>query len=603
MAKKKRNKPTLKGSLIFTELVCLVLPLFLILGVLGYASSAQIQEQVLSGVTENIESSAEVCASQLESAINASYGATYNSDDIAQAYLAYKKGTEDVRGNADELYSRVTSYLKSQYRYDSRFDLSMLCYLDEPDQIYFAYDAWGTSFSHFSDYHTRLHPVVMQYAKKLDTSVGFFLDNQTDALYLVRNLSDVSDFRPYAVLILQLNRETFFQNLTNIPYSQDVSVWLGDTPVTLKGTPVSQADMNQLGKSRNRNITFVSGSRQFDSCQLRYAVRLDSSMLTRTLAETRMLVLILALLTVPLLLMAIRFFYRNVTGPISGFEAVYRKLEQGELGVHLEKEFPSREFDYFANSFNHMSDRLKRQFEQIYSDELAIRDARIMALQSQINPHFLNNTLEIINWEARMGGNERVSEMIGALSTMLDAAMDRGHNPEVTLEKELEYVNAYLFIIGERFGKKLQVEKEIDETLLSCRVPRLIMQPILENAVEHGVEGQKDGRICLHIFGTEKQLILEVENSGLISEEDERKIAMLLSEDSDTAGMRSNSLGIHNVHQRLRILYGGESGLTIGRSENGTARARLVIPRHEQASGTLPAQAQASAEPSGDPQK
>ena len=85
-----------------------------------------------------------------------------------------------------------------------------------------------------------------------------------------------------------------------------------------------------------------------------------------------------------------------------------------------------------------------------------------MALQSQINPHFLNNTLEIINWEARMEGNDRVSSMIEALSTMLEATMDRKKQQMIPLSEEISYVEAYCYIIRQRFGEKFQFEKQID---------------------------------------------------------------------------------------------------------------------------------------------
>ena len=109
-----------------------------------------------------------------------------------------------------------------------------------------------------------------------------------------------------------------------------------------------------------------------------------------------------------------------------------------------------------------MSGQLQSQFEHIYREELALRDARIMALQSQINPHFLNNTLEIINWEARMAGDVKVCGMLEALSTILTAAMDRDKRATVHLSQELMYVDAYLYIIKERLGKRLTVHKQID---------------------------------------------------------------------------------------------------------------------------------------------
>ena len=119
------------------------------------------------------------------------------------------------------------------------------------------------------------------------------------------------------------------------------------------------------------------------------------------------------------------------------------------------------------------------------------------ALQSQINPHFLNNTLEIINWEARMAGDDRVSAMIEALSTMMGAVLDRDGRNQIPLKEELSYVDAYLFIINERLGGGLQVEREIEEEAAKIPVPRLILQPIVENAVEHDITPNRGGKLTL----------------------------------------------------------------------------------------------------------
>ena len=141
---------------------------------------------------------------------------------------------------------------------------------------------------------------------------------------------------------------------------------------------------------------------------------------------------------------------------------VFDVVRAGEYGTQIENMANSEEFYHMEESFNYMSSQLKQQFDKIYMEEIALRDAKIMALQSQINPHFLNNTLEIINWEARLNGNMRVSQMIEALSTMLEATMNRKANPYNTVAEEMEYVDAYLYIITQRYGEKFTCRKELD---------------------------------------------------------------------------------------------------------------------------------------------
>ncbi len=201
-----------------------------------------------------------------------------------------------------------------------------------------------------------------------------------------------------------------------------------------------------------------------------------------------------------------------------------------------------------------------------------------MALQSHINPHFMNNTLEIINWEARLSGNEKVSKMIGALSTMLDAAMDRRKRPQVRLSEEMGYVNSYLYITGERLGSRLKVEKELPEELMDCVVPRLILQPVIENAVEHGVAPNGSGTVRLRGYCDDAYLYLETINDGGMTEEDRARIERLLDPNYNTGKEPAGNLGIANVNQRLRILFGDPCGLTITEREDGKVVAKLTMP-------------------------
>ena len=292
----------------------------------------------------------------------------------------------------------------------------------------------------------------------------------------------------------------------------------------------------------------------------------------------RFLILVM-IMAVPLLAFVIWAFYRYVTEPLARLIDAARHVKRGERGYAISPLPESREFRSLAEHFNSMSAELKTQFEQSYEEQLALQDARVKALQSQISPHFLNNTLEIINWEARMANNEKACRMIESLSTMLDAAMARGGSSVVTIAEELRYVDAYLYILSERYGERLRVDKQIDESLLDQPVPRLILQPIVENAMEHGIEKRTNGAITLRIFA-KKHLYLEVENDGSMTQQDRENIARLLSWDgtSEEEENKLGRIGIRNVNRRLKILYGGEYGLTIEEIAPGCILARIMLP-------------------------
>lgn len=174
-----------------------------------------------------------------------------------------------------------------------------------------------------------------------------------------------------------------------------------------------------------------------------------------------------------------------------------------------------------------------------------------------------------------MADNEQVSAMIEALSTMLDAALDRDGRTQIPLREEMGYVDAYLYIIQERLGDSFHVDQEIDPAILDRNVPRLILQPIVENAVEHDITARRGGNLWVRACRQAERMVLEVEHDGVMDEADRERIRTLLAGD---AGEMACGVGLRNVHQRLKLIYGDEAALEIGETGRGTILARIDFP-------------------------
>ena len=179
-----------------------------------------------------------------------------------------------------------------------------------------------------------------------------------------------------------------------------------------------------------------------------------------------------------------------------------------------------------------------------------------------------------------MTGNTRTSSMIEALSVMLNATMNRKKQNMIPLSEELSYVDAYLLIIQQRFGSRLKIKKNIDHSILMVEVPRLIIQPIIENAVEHGLDAKNQGKVRLDIYEVGDKVHIDVTNNGIMTEEDRKKIDYLLGPDYIEGEERSTSLGIRNVNRRLKIIYGDECGLTISSNEEGFTVSTIIIEKN-----------------------
>lgn len=575
--KQKRKGFSLNWGLLGIVVGCWLIPMLLTLAALSYYTARNMQKQFDDTVEASVTNSASTVRRTIRSAVTSSRAASYNTT-IRDAYDRYLE-----RGNRELLYKSVDFFLSQQYRYDDNFASAILFFTDEPSTLYYTLNiTMDSSYQNITDYQSGAHDAVLGLAKDLDTKIAFY--NSGGGIYMIRNLVD-SDFKPYAVIVTQLNQDAVFGGFGSIAWETAATVYLNGVPFNAnpsrEGKPLAIPSGLKLSTGervtvQNGSSIHVYGRESTDSVEILYAVEADMQVFLLGFINFAGIAYMLVFLLIPLLVLAVWFFYRNIFKPITALNSAAGAIQGGDLGYRIEDNVGNREFSYLVDAFNDMSVRLKQQFERIYSEELALRDARIMALQSQINPHFLNNTLEIINWEVRLGNNGKVSKMIEALATMLDAAMGRQSTPLVTLAQEMMYVDAYLYIISERFGKRLQVKKDIDATLLQYEVPRLIMQPIIENAVEHGVSRKQSGTIIIRAKNCGDFMRLEVDNNSPLSEKDAEIVAKLLSPDYDARVEGALHLGIHNVNLRLIMFYGEKSGLSITSDGNSTISAFSV---------------------------
>lgn len=557
--KKRKQTLSLRRQMVLMILLCWLLPVLMVLFTMGWYLFASFGRGARDTMAKQFETNLQMCADRVDSAAEASRLASYDPT-IRTAWKTY-----EANQSYADLYRETQAFLNRQYGSDSRFLFSAFWFSENPEEMTLTTltGISGTMYTQARQFWAEDFFAAKELAAGLDTAIGFL--ERDGRVYLVRNLLD-SSYEAIGVLVLSLNLPYYFEELETLGWASSVEVTVGET-----------APISVLGQLPERERDIIAASFTRDDYRLSARAGLNYQVLLAPFGSYVGLFVGLLLLLIPMLVLTFRFFRKKVSRPMEALTAGAEQIEQGKLGYQLSYEANSREFQYLTDTFNQMSGRLQYQFHRLYQEELALRDAQMKALQSHINPHFLNNTLEIINWEARMGGNQKVSRMIEALSTVLDAALDRNRKPEVRLAEEMTYVNAYLYIISERFGERLQVDLELPEELMDALVPRLILQPVIENAVEHGVGPAGHGQISLKGYEKDGFLILETGNDGELTAEDEAHIAKLLSPDYDTGRESSGNIGIANVNQRLKILYGEECGLSIFRDEKGKTTARMKI--------------------------
>lgn len=256
-----------------------------------------------------------------------------------------------------------------------------------------------------------------------------------------------------------------------------------------------------------------------------------------------------------------------------------QELQKGNFQTRLPVDSQD-EIGRISQSFNEMCEKLNAYVEHVYKAEIQRKNAEINALQTQINPHFLYNTLESIKSKAILNHDEDTAAMIAILGNLF-RWISRTGEKTISLEKELEYIRNYLQLQSYRYNRKLEVSIEVEEDFLDEMIPKLILQPLVENAVKHALDGVcRDKLIGIQVRRKEDILEITVYDNGVgISTEklQEIKKELRISENQD----EFESIGLKNVNQRLRLMYGSEYGLQINSiAEYGTA-VKIRIPVSE----------------------
>ncbi|MEH7118510.1 sensor histidine kinase [Neobacillus vireti] len=269
-----------------------------------------------------------------------------------------------------------------------------------------------------------------------------------------------------------------------------------------------------------------------------------------------------------------------IVRPLNKLSLVMDEVEKDNFNVQVQID-RSDELGRVGESFNRMMNKINTLISDIYQKDINEKDAQLRALRAQINPHFLYNTLDTINWMAQFGKSEEVSKMTTSLSRLLKKSIT--NNGEfIRLEEEINYIEDYMTIQKIRFQDKIHYSVHIDPDAKICLVPKLILQPIVENAMIHGIE-KKIGNGYLFINGKIKnsKLHIEVLDNGVGM--DENTVASLtegryvnLDEKKGTGN------GILNVQNRIQLLFGDDNGIKIESNINVGTSFELTLPIHRE---------------------
>ena len=551
---KKSSTLSLKWQLITLVVSCWLIPIAAVAVIFGSMLSRSYETSLQQEIENSIDNAAAQFNIRFASVIDDSKAVSYDGV-VRSSYRSYQ-----LDGDSAALYTRVNEYLGQRFSRDEKYKAVFISFWDDPDIVSYVITPGIQAYPTIRNYRTSVDPLILKAMETEETAIRFFLID--DEMYMARNLLD-GKFSPYASVVMQCKKDVLFRSFENLPLDPDPEITIDGDLIIPAGSEKNDSDYR-----------YINTSAAVDNHEINIRAAYPKFSIWNDVPSLKYAVLGAAGLVIPLLAIAIIYFYRQVTRPTDILLKASEQVRSGHRGYVITEMPKNEEFRQLTDQFNAMSTELKNQFNQLYEEQQALQQARIRTLQSQINPHFLNNTLEVINWEARMAEDDKVSAMIEALSTMLDAALDRDERGMIPLSEEIRYVDAYLYIIRERLGERFCAEKEIAADMENVIVPRLILQPIVENAVEHDITPCGGGSIRVRALRDDRKIVLETIHSGSLSDTDRERIQNIID---FNGAQRKDNVGLLNVAQRLKLIYKEQGKIDLMESD-GLITIRLSFP-------------------------
>lgn len=586
-----QKKTSINNSMLSFILFCWAIPLLLCCFMASTSYYSRIIEKEEELLIEELKNVASFSAIHMADAITLSQRPSYEKT-LENAWKEFAAGKLPL----EEYLQEVHTELKGKFYLNEKFNMYAFYRYGETEAECYS----STTTSSFKSYKQDIEPRLRQIFESDSSYVHIKVVN--GRIFIVRNLYTITDYERYGTLVIELNKHQVFKDV-KADFKDDLLLCIGDREGVFNLGDTAQQEIEDreylkgqlfdhyydgvsndvLVKLQDRTYNaYLYQSKQADY-HIAVMVFVKRSELYAGLYGFYFVVVGILVCLIPIFYFGGMFLRRHIQKPMDRMMEAYRRMEEGEIGIVVEGgDMPNAEFQYMKESFDSMSAQVKYLFDYVYDEKLARKDAQIQALQAQINPHFLNNTLEMMNWQVRMSGNVEVSKMIESLGTVLDYRMNRADVKEILLAEELQCIDAYFYIMSMRFGQRLSISREVDDSLLYIMVPPLIFQPLVENAIIHGVEAVKNAEIKIKIYHDEEKVYMEVQNTGKpLSEEGKERIRALLNDEDyqiKQAPGKHTSIGIRNVNRRIHLVYGEEYGLTITQDDNLLTTSRITIP-------------------------
>ncbi|MBC8060834.1 MAG: sensor histidine kinase [Clostridiaceae bacterium] len=365
-----------------------------------------------------------------------------------------------------------------------------------------------------------------------------------DIKYMVIDnfLNDLNEINKGYAFILNNKSEVVYHKDTNYFVDSNLQSKLINESKMAQGYDTKKKILIEPYKIKNTDWTLMGVSSLYELKAIK-----------RQLLET---IIFMGLLLVFIAAYSSSYFAGRITRPLAKLEKAMEEIEKGLSKVEITEQ-GCYEVQSLALHFNNMINKIERLLEEIAQKEKYLRTFELNVLQSQINPHFLYNTLDTIVWMAEFNNTKKVISVTKALAQFFRLSLSGG-SELTTVEKEIEHVKQYLYIQKERYEDKLNYDFQFDSAISDCRILKIILQPIVENAIYHGIrETDRPGHIKITAGYKEDGILFTVKDTGQGFD------LCILEKEEVKKDIKLGGVGIKNVDKRIKLFYGEEYGVKI----------------------------------------
>ncbi|MGG1516080.1 histidine kinase [Paenibacillus oryzisoli] len=447
-------------------------------------------------------------------------------------------------------------------------------------------DAFGSEYAGgnmISQDPNKRKSILDKAAEGTGESRWMYPDAVDSALILTREIrsfhSSNFDLSYLGTLEIRINIEKIIQDLA--PAEGDLIIASGSSIIYPRAQPFSLSEI-EAGFTEGKGYTnqeingeeyFITRIQSANTGWTYINVTPFKQIFDRILFIKELVIFVFIGIFIVVFAIGIRFSY-GLTKPIEELMARMKLAEKGNFEeanlLASGGQVSMNEIGLLQRSFRFMIERINTLIQENYANRLLIKETEFKALQSQINPHFLYNTLESINWMAKVNKQSEISAMVEALAHLLRNSIDL-KEPIIPLREELDIVQSYVTIQRMRFEDRLQFELEVPDVLLACPIPKLTLQPLMENAIHYALETIIDPcQITVRGWSTEEGVFLSVEDTG-----PGMPPGILDRLRSGEIRTKGKGIGLLNIDERIKLAFGEHYGLQV--DEEATQGAKIVL--------------------------